>query len=243
MKKYLVLMMLLIPVVAFCTIEWPDDPVIIALGASGMSEIPDSRFVLPDGTPYQERVGGGSYTSICEAMTMRGAQVACEAQAGAYSFDTPVGEGYLTQLRDGLASTTWQGVRKSTAVIIDQMNDCLANFVAPEPACDAAGMDAYINNRKAAVTLALQNNLKVVLGQFMPYEKLDLVRAFTPYGAQYIITAEEYAIMRAKDEAVFANRTDIEYVDAHEKLDTIDGIHGTFGSNMTSGKNYLKAAK
>lgn len=196
--------------------------VVILCGASGSNGEPAEDAVFPQTTIPMPWLFGGDYVSLGKALDNLDIPTVNMAQAAGYSFDIPDTRfrGYLSQLQRGLILTNWLGDTKSRAVVFDGMNDCL-HSIPFTPEC----ADNYINNLKEAVNFALTEGKQVVVLQLAAWESLDLVAALAPYGITEIISEANYAILVAKHEAAFGDRTDIIYLDADSKMTTIDGLH------------------
>ena len=214
-------------------INWPDTPVWIISGASGVNEAVPDGVVDPSGNPLSGSFIGGSYTSYGEAAQFFGRQIINVGQGGAFSFDIPGTPwiGYVSQVTKGINAAQWVDGNHAKYVVIGQMNDCFAARTI-EDLCDEVRMDFYVNNAVQAADLARSHGLEVIVHQLMPYERLDILKALAPYGFNYEISAEDYAVLVSKHEAAFKDRTDIHYTDPYKRVNTIDGLHPDFLSQM-----------
>ncbi|MDH3973433.1 MAG: hypothetical protein OEV42_04050 [Deltaproteobacteria bacterium] len=208
---------------AFEPVSWPDDPVVALLGGSG------SQGSTPLNSPFGGMtVAGGSYLDLGDALIQENHRVHNSAQAGAYSYDVP-GTGWLgyqSQYESALMQTAWiDGVDHLSAVIIDQVNDCLHSFM-----CSEEDMDAYIQRAMDVAIAARDGGKCVVVMSLMPWENIDLPRVAALFGISYIISENDYRLMADKHRAAFESLDGINYVDAYEGMTTYDGIHWDSGS-------------
>ncbi|MDH3976184.1 MAG: hypothetical protein OEV42_18080 [Deltaproteobacteria bacterium] len=203
---------------AFEPINWPNEPVVAVLGASG------SEAGTPVDSPFGGMaVAGGAYLALGHALIQENHRVQIAAQAGAYSYDVP-GTGWLgyqSQYEKAVNQTMWiDGIDHLSAVFIDQMNDCMHSVP-----CSEEDMDIYIQRAVDVAVTARNAGKCVIVNALMPWESLDLPRGVAPYGISYTISESNYRLMADKHRTTFENLENIYYVEAYEGMTTFDGLH------------------
>jgi len=199
-------------------IEWPSEPVVAVLGASG------AAAGTPDDSPFGGMaVAGGSYLALGHALIQENFRVQIVAQAGAYSYDVP-GTGWLgyqSQYEKAVLQSNWiDGVNSLSAVVIDPMNDCLHSII-----CSEADIDSYIQNALNVALMARDSGRCVIVNAPMAWEDIDLPRGVAPYGITITPSEEEYAMVTNKHREVFEAVEGINYVYSYEGMTSFDGLH------------------
>jgi len=203
---------------AFEPIEWPSEPVVAVLGASGAAA----------GTPVESpfggmRVAGGSYLALGHALIQENIRVQIVAQAGAYSYDVPETGwlGYQSQYEKAVLQSNWIDETNSlVAVVIDPMNDCLHSVI-----CSESDIDGYIQNALDVALIARDSGKCVIVNAPMAWADIDLPRGVAPYGITITPSEEEYAILTNKHREVFEGVEGVNYVYSYEGMTAFDGLH------------------
>lgn len=200
-----------------------NEGVVIVCGASFANGEPPLDAVFPGTDWPMPSFLGGQFVSNGIALQNLDIHVTNEARAASYSYDIAGTNfrGYESQLAHGLQATTWvDGETKSTTVVFDLMNDCLHSIPFTE-----AQADDLVLNLKNAVNTALAEGKQVIVIEYPDFSAFDLQAALNPYGITETISEANYLILTSKHEDAFRSRTDITYLNAYDKMETLDGLH------------------